>query len=89
VVDIVDAIHRVFEYTEGAAREDFEEDPKTVDAVVRNFIVIGEAARGIPEEIAGRYSAVPWRANRSSGSPRPSHLIRTRRSARYPSGHPM
>jgi uncharacterized protein with HEPN domain len=40
---------------------DFQSDPKTVDAVIRNFIVIGEAARSVPKEITDKYPGVPWR----------------------------
>jgi uncharacterized protein with HEPN domain len=31
--------------------DDFHEDEKTIDAVIRNFIVIGEAARNVPDDI--------------------------------------
>ncbi len=36
-------------------------DSKTIDAVVRNFIVIGEAAYNVCEEVAAKYPRVPWR----------------------------
>ena len=32
-----------------------------MDAVIRNFIVIGEAARSVPKEITDKYPGVPWR----------------------------
>ena len=41
--------------------EDFENDGKTVDAVVRNLEVIGEASKNIPEEIKLRYQNVYWK----------------------------
>ncbi|MCI0507208.1 MAG: DUF86 domain-containing protein [Gammaproteobacteria bacterium] len=37
----------------------------TIDAVIRNFTIIGEAARQIPSEIEQRYSDVPWHKMRS------------------------
>ena len=40
--------------------EDFIEDPKTVDAVLRNFEVIGEAAKNVPEDTRQEYDDVPW-----------------------------
>ncbi|MFB6229092.1 MAG: DUF86 domain-containing protein [Halobacteriales archaeon] len=40
--------------------EEFVEDKKTVDAVLRNFEVIGEAAKNVPEETRREYSHVPW-----------------------------
>ena len=41
--------------------EDFQRDEKTIDAVIRNFIVIGEAARKIPDDISGNHPNIPWR----------------------------
>ena len=59
--DTLDAIARIIEYTRGMSFKEFADDNRTVDAVLRNFIVIGEASRGIPNEIRTRYPAVPWR----------------------------
>lgn len=36
-------------------------DDKTVDAVVRNLEIIGEAARQAPDDFAAAHSIVPWR----------------------------
>ncbi len=41
--------------------EDFENDERTVDAVIRNLEIIGEAARNIPLELRDKYSDIPWR----------------------------
>ena len=38
----------------------FRQDRKTVDAVVRNLEVIGEAARLVPKEVRQRFADVPW-----------------------------
>jgi len=51
VRDILEAIEAVREYVSDMTFEDFVRDRRTVDAVIRRFIVIGEAARHIPEEI--------------------------------------
>jgi uncharacterized protein with HEPN domain len=40
--------------------EDFRGDRKTVDAVVRNLEVLGEAARHVPTAERERLSEVPW-----------------------------
>ena len=40
--------------------EAFCTDKKTVDAVVRNLEVIGEAARHVPEEMRVRFPDVAW-----------------------------
>ncbi|WP_258084431.1 HepT-like ribonuclease domain-containing protein [Thermococcus thermotolerans] len=59
--DMLEAINRIEEYTEVYEFEDFIRDRKTVDAVLRNLEIIGEAARYVPEEIKEEYSDIPWR----------------------------
>lgn len=58
--DILDSIGKVEKYTHGMSIEEFSKDEKTIDAVIRNFEVIGEAARHIPKEIMTKYPSVPW-----------------------------
>jgi uncharacterized protein with HEPN domain len=42
---ILHAIEKIQRYTEEHTEESFGKDEKTIDAVIRNFQVIGEAAR--------------------------------------------
>lgn len=58
--DIIDAAEKIERFTEGMNYEEFAHDEKTVDAVLRNFEVIGEAAKDIPDEIYREYSEIPW-----------------------------
>ncbi|MDR2650769.1 MAG: DUF86 domain-containing protein [Prevotellaceae bacterium] len=58
--DILTAIDRIFEYTKDYDFIRFKQDYKTVDAVIRNFEIIGEAAKNIPETIKKQYPDVPW-----------------------------
>ena len=51
VQDILTAIQRIQRYTAGLSFEAFSKDEKTVDAVVRNLSIIGEAARHIPSDV--------------------------------------
>jgi uncharacterized protein with HEPN domain len=57
---IGEAIQRIEQYTAGISFEQFVSDPKTFDAVVRNLIIIGEAARQIPPEIETAFPDLPW-----------------------------
>ncbi|HAM52193.1 MAG TPA: toxin-antitoxin system antitoxin subunit [Nitrospiraceae bacterium] len=47
ISDILDAVAAAQKYTIGMEFEGFVADRKTVDAVIRNFIIIGEAASHI------------------------------------------
>lgn len=58
--DILLSMSRIFEYTNGMTFSDFKKDYKTVDAVIRNFEVIGEAAKNISQSIKKDYPDVPW-----------------------------
>ena len=44
---IVDAMDKIMRYTAGMTFEQFAADERTVDAVIRNFLVIGEATRHV------------------------------------------
>jgi uncharacterized protein with HEPN domain len=59
--DLLEAISKIEQYIEGISFEEFAVDSKTIDAVVRNFQIIGEAAKHIPEEVRTRYRNVPWK----------------------------
>lgn len=58
--DIVLSIERIQEYLSGIDFERFQEDYKTIDAVIRNFEVIGEACKNLPKSIKDKYTNVPW-----------------------------
>jgi uncharacterized protein with HEPN domain len=59
--DIVLSMQRVQEYITGLDFHHFKRDYKTVDAVVRNFEVIGEASKNLSESIKSKYPHVPWK----------------------------
>ena len=60
VRDILEAIATIHKYTAGLEFEDFSKDRRTVDAVIRNLIVIGEAASRIPNDVCESNLSVPW-----------------------------
>jgi uncharacterized protein with HEPN domain len=60
---IVEAIERIHRYVEDLSEVDFLDDEKTQDAVVRNFEIIGEAARNIERyhsAYAQSHPEIPW-----------------------------
>ena len=60
IQDILDAVTAIEKYTQGMEFNTFIEDRRTVDAVVRNLMTIGEAAVHVPEDICLGHPEVPW-----------------------------
>ena len=60
VEDILEALQRIEDYTTGLDYVAWQQDQKTIDAVIRNFEIIGEAARHVPEDIQKLWPAIPW-----------------------------
>lgn len=64
ISDIIEAIENALEYAAGLTFEQFAADRKTIDAVVRNFMIIGEAATHLPEDFIEKHPELPWREMR-------------------------
>jgi uncharacterized protein with HEPN domain len=54
------AMDRIAEYIHGYTFIKFKQDYKTVDAVIRNFEVIGEASKNLPNKFKESHPEVPW-----------------------------
>ena len=63
--DILESAKKIQRYTADLDFERFTLDEKTVDAVARNFEIIGEAANRLPEDFKEQYPNVEW--NRMRG----------------------
>lgn len=57
---ILDAIAKIQQYTAGMTEEAFCASGITVDAVIRNFLIIGEATRHVPADIRAKHPEIPW-----------------------------
>jgi uncharacterized protein with HEPN domain len=60
--DILEATDLIQTYIDGFEFESFVNDRRTVDAVVRNLEIIGEAVKCLPEEMTSRFPEIPWKA---------------------------
>ena len=58
--DILGAISKIQRYTNGLSKQAFAADEKTLDAVVRNLEVIGEAVKQLPPELRVLEPSVEW-----------------------------
>ena len=58
--DIFACIEKIEKYTEGLTYKEFAGNDMLVDAVIRNFEIIGEATKKIPKSIKKKYPDVEW-----------------------------
>jgi|AP12_2_1047962.scaffolds.fasta_scaffold238556_1 uncharacterized protein with HEPN domain len=59
--DIIEAIRRIKDFTNGMEFDAFKADIKTQDAVVRNLEIIGEASGRLPEAVRRAAPEIEWR----------------------------
>lgn len=54
-------MQRISAYTSEISYEQFMEDRRTQDAVVRNIEVIGEAVKRLSSSLKKQHAAIPWK----------------------------
>ena len=59
--DILESIGNIEEDTTGISFEVFSHDRRRRDAVIRNFQVIGEAMKNLPDDLKDQYPIVDWK----------------------------
>lgn len=59
--DIKEAIKRIEFYTGKMSYEQFLQDIKTQDAVVRNIEIIGEATKNVSDKLKKNSPQIPWK----------------------------
>ena len=57
---IREAISRIQKYCEDIDQTAFLLNPLVQDAVIRNFEIIGEASKNVPQNIKVKYQNIPW-----------------------------
>ncbi|MGB7413513.1 MAG: DUF86 domain-containing protein [Thermosynechococcaceae cyanobacterium] len=58
--DVIDAIAEIRAFTNEITFDVFQDDPKTIKAVLYNLAIIGEAVGRIPSEIETAHPEIPW-----------------------------
>jgi uncharacterized protein with HEPN domain len=61
ILDILECIRRIEEFTSNMDFELFISDIKTQDAVVRNLEIIGEAVKSLTDEFNAEHPETSWR----------------------------
>jgi len=59
--DMLLSMDRIDEYIKGLNFIEFKKSYMVVDAVIRNFEIIGEASKKIPVDIQQKYPEIPWK----------------------------
>lgn len=59
--DMLDSVNKILSYADAFSIDELVRDGMRIDAIVRNFEIIGEAANNIPQEIKDKYPIVEWR----------------------------
>ena len=60
IEDIIESANKILDYTNNLSFEEFSKDGKTIDAVIRNFEIIGEAANRLSEDFKDEHSNIDW-----------------------------
>lgn len=61
IVDMEEAAQRILTYAKGMTAKAFVADGKTMDAVIRNVEIVGEAAARIPASVQKRHPDIRWK----------------------------
>jgi uncharacterized protein with HEPN domain len=59
--DIIEACDLIASYVQGFDFDRFQQDPKTRDAVIRQFEIVGEAVKGLVEPVKEIEPGIEWR----------------------------
>lgn len=60
VQDILDAVAEIQAFVAGLTRDGFLADTRTVKAVAADLMIIGEAARHVPDAVVQAHPEIPW-----------------------------
>jgi uncharacterized protein with HEPN domain len=59
--DIIEAISKIERYVANLSFEEFTRNEMVIDATIRNFEIIGEAVKRIPENMKEKHPNVEWK----------------------------
>ena len=65
ILDILDTIAEVQQFIADMTFDQFQADQRTLKAVMADFVIMGEAAGHIPDELTDQHTTVPWAVMRA------------------------
>ena len=60
VDNMLNSAYRIIDYTKNVSFEQFINDSKTSNAVIRNFEITGEASNRLPEDFKNNSNSIDW-----------------------------
>ncbi len=60
ISDIIESIEKINRYTQGLNFDNFLKEEIIIDAVIRNFTIIGEATARLPKIFKSGNKNIPW-----------------------------
>lgn len=60
LLSMKDSCERILRYTNGMKFEEFSSNFMLIDAVERNFLVLGEASKKVPYRFKKKFDDMPW-----------------------------
>ena len=62
LADVLESVKQIQEYTAHLKNfEQFQQDRKTQDAVIRQLLIIGEAVKHLPDTTREKHASIPWK----------------------------
>ncbi len=62
IEDMIEAINKILSYLETVkSLDEFIQNDMVIDAVTRNFEIIGEAAKNVSKDVKDNYPELPWK----------------------------
>jgi len=59
--DMLTATKKIRKFSRGYSMDEIINDDMRLDAIIRNFEIIGIAARNIPDQVKEKYQTIEWR----------------------------
>jgi uncharacterized protein with HEPN domain len=60
ILHIRDAAEKILTFSANRSFDDFVSDDMLHDGILRNFQIIGEAAKKVPSDVRQKYPEIPW-----------------------------